>query len=332
MLDELTRPDSEPNYEGLHQLAFRAMGSSFDLWVAAEAEDAARIALSEARLFIEDAEQVMSRFRDNSDLSDLNRRSGQRSQVVPMLFEAVSVALEAAAGSSGIYDPTILPALIAAGYDRSFDDISASGADNSTSLPEQDLLADRMWSAIKLDRSDHSIMLPVGVQIDLGGIGKAWAAHRSADLLFQTGPCIVSAGGDIAVRGEPYPDEGWFVAVKDPLGSGKPIMTLEVATCGVATSGIDHRSWTLNGVASHHLIDPRTGRPAETDLVSVTVIAPDVLIAERLALTSMILGSEQALDLIENERGSEGLLVFTDGRNVSTSQLDSILAPGGGEV
>lgn len=325
MLDEVMRPGSVTEYQGLHQLVFKAMGSNFDLWIAVDSEQVASKALVAAKRFIDEAEQVMSRFREDSDLSELNGNSGKRKQVLPLLFEVIGVALDAAALSFGIYDPTVLPSLMAAGYDRNFDEIESDALQNDVTGPP----ADSSWSDITLDPSDCSVTSPSGVLIDLGGIGKAWTAHRAADLLSQTGPCIVSAGGDIAVRGQPYPGEGWLVGIKDPLHAGRQITTLELTTCGVATSGTDHRRWTRNGIAGHHLIDPRTGQSAETDLMSVTAIAFDVLAAERLALSAMILGSEQGLSLIENDRGSEGLLVFSDGRHITTSQFDTLLASGG---
>ncbi len=332
MLDEATGLDADIEYEELHQLAFHAMGSSFDLWVACKSGEAARMALSDARRFVDDAEQVMSRFREDSDLSALNRKAGQRAEVVPMLFKVIQVALEAASRSKGIYDPTVLPALVAAGYDRSFVDLQNDDAPFAAAEAAPQAVADQAWNLIELDESDHAITLPAGVQIDLGGIGKAWAAHRAADILEHTGPCIVSAGGDVTVRGEAYPGEGWFVAIKDPLCPERQIANLEVSTSGVATSGIDRRRWTRNGVTAHHIIDPRTGRPAETDLLSVTVIAPDVLIAERLALTAMVLGSQRALDLTENECATEALLVLVDGRRLHTSRFSTLLAPVGGEM
>lgn len=330
MLDEAIDLKSDTGYEELYQLTFRAMGSSFDMWVASEAEDAARIALAETRLFIDDAEQVLSRFREDSDLMALNRSAGQRNPVVPMLFEVVRIALDAAKKSAGIYDPTLLDAVVSAGYDRNFSDIQNDDFHFDETDEVLSNSAKQTWKLIELNEPACAITLPPGIRIDLGGIGKAWAAHAAADILEKTGPCIVSAGGDIAVRGEPYPGEGWLVGIRDSKSPGKQVANVEVSSCGVATSGIDQRRWTRNGVTAHHIIDPRTGQPAESDLLSTTVIAPDVLIAERIALTAMVVGSEKALELIENEAGCEGLLVAADGRRISSSRFGALLAPVGG--
>ena len=119
------------------------------------------------------------------------------------------------------------------------------------------------------------IELGPGVKLDLGGIGKGFAAERVAEQLALTGPSLVSAGGDVAVRG--VPTEGiWAVAVDDTL-------TLGLVRGGLATSGRDRRRWRRAGIEQHHLIDPATGRPSETDLVRVTAIGADGVDAEVLA-------------------------------------------------
>jgi len=119
------------------------------------------------------------------------------------------------------------------------------------------------------------------------------------------------------------------VAVSDPLKRSSSAATLELNSGGVATSGIDHRNWTKGGNAQHHLIDPRTGRPAKTDLVAVTVVAPDLLIAERIALSAMVIGSEEGFKLIEQEPLVEGLAVLATGETVPSPGFGASRAGGG---
>jgi thiamine biosynthesis lipoprotein len=111
------------------------------------------------------------------------------------------------------------------------------------------------------------IALSAGTHLDLGGIGKGYAAERAAEILATAGPCLVNAGGDIAVRGG-----AWAVGVEDA--------TLELTSGGLATSGRDRRRWLRAGVQQHHLIDPRTGSPADSELLRVTVVAADAVEAE----------------------------------------------------
>ena len=151
-------------------------------------------------------------------------------------------------------------------------------------------------------------MLDPGTRHDLGGIGKGYAAERVATLLSLAGPCLVSAGGDIAVRSVPSTGT-WPVAVSDEL-------TLGLTRGGLATSGTERRRWRRNGVEQHHLIDPATGRPAASDLLRVTAIGSDAVEAEVLATSILIGGLEEAL-----AADAPTVLLTVDGRTVITGGL-----------
>ena len=125
--------------------------------------------------------------------------------------------------------------------------------------------------------SGRTIELAGGTRLDLGGIGKGYAVDRACELLAMVGPCLVNAGGDLAVRGGSW-----------PVGAGGVTLLLESGA--IATSGRDRRHWRRNGEERHHLIDPRTGRPAETGLRSVTVVAPSAVEAEVLAKVAFLGG------------------------------------------
>jgi FAD:protein FMN transferase len=129
------------------------------------------------------------------------------------------------------------------------------------------------------------ITLEEGVRIDLGGIGKGYAAERAAELLATAGPCLVNAGGDIATRGGVWP-----VGVE----TGTEAITLELSGGALATSGRDRRTWRRAGRTLHHVIDPRTGVPAETDVLRVTVVASDAVAAEIAATSLFLVGAAQA--------------------------------------
>jgi thiamine biosynthesis lipoprotein len=273
--------------------SFPAMGTTIELLV--EADDA-RSEFDAAECEFERLEQVMSRFRPTSELSRLNAdRTIEASQD---LAEIVQLALDGRARSNGRFDVTVHDALVAAGYDRTFDEVAADGPGEP--------LAVRCGGNVRVD--GRHIELDPHVRLDLGGIGKGFAAERVATLLSLAGPCLVSAGGDIAVRG--VPESGtWPIAVSETL-------TLGLTRGGVATSGRERRHWRRGGKDLHHLIDPATGQPAACDLMRVTVVGASAIDAEVLATSLFVAGAVEAL-----AADVPAVLVTTDGRTVVTGGL-----------
>jgi len=143
-----------------------------------------------------------------------------------------------------------------------------------------------------------TIQLEPGTQLDLGGIGKGYAVDRVAAELALTGSCLVNAGGDLAVRGG-----AWPVGIADGL-------TVELTRGAIATSGRDRRNWRRDGEAQHHLIDPSTGRPAETDLLRVTVVAASAVEAEVLAKIAFLGGEVDVPRVLVT---SDGTVVLAGG-------------------
>jgi thiamine biosynthesis lipoprotein len=135
----------------------------------------------------------------------------------------------------------------------------------------------------------------------------------------------MDAGGDIAVSDQMADGHPWPVAIADPLDVQESLDLLALRSGGVATSGIDYRRWQKDGAWKHHIIDPRTGEPAQTDLMSVTIAAPDVLHAEAAAKTVLILGSQAGLDWLENQPELGGLLALQDGRVLYSSWMPHYL-------
>ncbi len=145
------------------------------------------------------------------------------------------------------------------------------------------------WRGIRVDPQAHSVTLPAGTRLDLGGIAKGWAADRAASMLRPFGSGLVNAGGDLRAWGDQpgvEPGQGWLAAVEDPAWPDRDAAWLWVREGALATSSIVRRRWT----GGHHLIDPRTGQSADTDLLSVTVLAPTTAQAEVAAKVVLILG------------------------------------------
>jgi thiamine biosynthesis lipoprotein len=290
----------------VRRVAFRAMGSEMTLLTVTDAPDAS-VHLTAVHLMIDRFEERLSRFRESSELSRLNAQPDRPVPVSDELWDVLIHAMDGARRTNGLYDSTILEALEHAGYDRPFDAVRDRG---DVPSPGGRRAA---WQDVGLDPGTHSVTLPAGVRLDFGGIGKAWATDRAAAALSSVGPCLVDAGGDIAVRGVPAGWRGWPVGITDPRDPAETLTVLAVADRGVATSGIDVRHWRRGGQMCHHIIDPRTGAPAETDLLSVTVVASDAKEANLHAVATMILGSDDGMRYLAAQHGVDALAVRQDG-------------------
>lgn len=231
----------------------------------------------------EHEERRFSRFRPESELSRVNAASGRSIALSPSLGAVMRLALEAARSTEGVFDPTVLGAMGAIGYDRDFDEVlaRARGMLHPTSPCGR-------WRDVTLE--GDVLRVPAGVGIDLGGIAKGWTADLAATRALEAGLpwALVNAGGDLRIVGDaPAID----VAVEDPDDRGAELGRLSIREGGLATSSIRSRSW---GPGLHHVIDPRTGAPAETDVLQVTVTAPTCAEAEIRATAALLGGSATA--------------------------------------
>ena len=277
---------------------FHAMGTDCELFLKARPRPEALRAMAVAQWEVRRLEGIFSRFDSHSELSELNRRGTLR--VGPDLLEVVDLALAARDRTGGRFDPTVHDALVAAGYDRTFEEVSAEErGDNPRPSP-----ALRCAGSGRVDRRTRSIELDPGIHLDLGGIAKGYAVDRAAKILEEHGPCLVDAGGDIAARGR-----GWPIG----LDTGDGTLTLELGDGAVATSGRDRRCWRRGGEELHHIIDPATGLPAAGDLLRVTAVAATATDAEVRAKALFLAGAVEA-EREANATGTPSLLVTLDGR------------------
>jgi FAD:protein FMN transferase len=271
----------------MQMLEFRAMNTSVIL--AAEGDDQAIAGLQAARALIEVSEMRFSRFLQDSELTELNRSAGNWHKVSEDLMELLTLSLGYFDETGGLFNPSILPDLKRAGYDKSMEIIRAEGVGPFLGKyhPNRPSLND-----IEFDQADKRVRLPVTMEIDLGGIAKGWIVEKASNLLRSYTPaCAVSAGGDINFVGIPSSGPRWEVELEDPRNPDRCAAILYVGQCAVVTSSITKRTWSQNGQIRHHLIDPRTGEPAKTDWLSVTVIAPKITEAEAYA-KALLIGGE----------------------------------------
>ena len=300
----------------MESLRFDAMGTDIQVLMDADEENA-WLAFLEVPVWFEQWEQHLSRFRPGSELSRVNNQPGQTIHVSPIFAEVMDLALQMENLSRGLITPAILPALINAGYDRSFELLSDIGAENQPLKPHYPISTNGLY----WNTETREINLPAGMQLDFGGVAKGWAAHQAAQLLSVYGPVLVNAGGDIAIAGYPIDSKKWQVGVRDPFIRDSDFAILDIHQGGVATSGIDHRHWRQNGVFRHHLIDPNTGEPAMSDLLQVTVLAEDVMQAEMAAKMVFFKGSQDGMDWLKKNSRYEALLIDQTGNILQTENL-----------
>jgi thiamine biosynthesis lipoprotein len=279
-------------------------------------------------------ERRLGRFSPRSELSRLNASLEERVTVSPALADAIHAALSASQWTHGAVTPTLLDALERAGYDRSFDemtraqvtdDVAAAYDASAGEVGEtKERMVPRALSAkVSVELASRVVTRPPGLRLDLGGTAKGRCADRAAARLGRSGPALVDAGGDVAVSGPRRDGRPWLVSVESPIDR-RPLALLEIDRGGVATSGRDRRVWTRDGRAMHHVIDPETGLPAVTDVLSATVIAESALQAETAAKMALLLGRSRGLAWLEQE-GLAGLVV-DDAGHVHETALDLFLA------
>lgn len=310
------------------ELRFHAMGCSMSARLAAAPEIAMAPLAATAELFAV-LEQRLSRFDSTSELSRLNRQAGQWAIVSPLLWSVVGAALTMAEETDGLFDPTLLAALEASGYDRSFEQIAAASVQSAWQPISNSSLTGHARAVER--RSGRELRLPPSVRLDLGGIAKGYAAQQAVDFLRHWGPCLVDAGGDLAAGDAPPDWPGWPVGVAAPSAAqaedppdDHDTMLLWLANSSLATSGIDYRRWMRGGRSMHHVIDPRTGLPAVTDLATATVLDASSVRAEVWATAALVLGSSAA-ERTWLHKGLAGVLLRQDGSLRVTPALHSAI-------
>jgi len=230
-------------------------------------------------------ERRWSRFRPDSEISRINAAEGEPVAIEPDTVMLLSRAIQAWRRTGGLFDPTVGAAMIAHGYDRDF---ASVGGPRNPAVTE----ATRGCGGIQLDIARGRVRVPRGTCLDPGGIGKGLAADIVAAEVLERGHTgvLVNIGGDMRMAGSP-PEGGWVVAVEDPRRPGSEWLRLSLTEGAVATSSALRRRWQQGEVNCHHVMDPRTGRPATGSTVAVTAVAHTAWWAE-VAATSLLVAEE----------------------------------------
>jgi thiamine biosynthesis lipoprotein len=270
---------------------------------------------------LRDYDARLSRFRPDSELSALNADRRESVPASALLREAVQIALDAARDSHGLVDPTLLPELEAAGYDRSWNPARrVAWPEARAGLPQPLPAAPdpaARWRSVHVDDRRGRISRPPGTRLDTGGTGKGHAADIAGRALAYEPFWAVGCGGDVRVGGTA--GRRHDVRVAHPLDRGA-LSVLRMCSGAVATSGIGARIWRReDGRIAHHIIDPATGRPAYSGLVAVTALAPSAVRAETVAKAALLSGAERARKLLA-EHG--GVIVDANGGAERVGDID----------
>lgn len=306
-----------------HELRFACFGGTASVRASAADPVRAGAALERARAFLLGVHDRLTRFEPASELSRLNADPRARVPASPLLRRFAQAVAYAGALSDGLVDATVLPAVQAAGYAEHLDP-AAPGLRATLAPRDHDWTADGAWRRVGADAAH--VLRPVGAQLDSGGLGKGLAADLAGELLTgqgvarrphgrSAGPLddlpawIVDCGGDLRLGGT----AGVLrtIEVADPFRPEVVLHRFQITRGAVATSGTTRRAWATTGpdATAHHLIDPRTGKPARTGVVQATALAPTALEAEVRAKTALLLGPVRARRALPYG----GAFVTTDG-------------------
>lgn len=260
-----------------------------------------------------------SRFLPDSDISRINLEAGTPVTVSTSTIALMTTMREAWELTQGRYDPTILPVLMANGYAASRVDPSAV-----TQLAPGPHRVGGMDEII-VDRDRSTVMVPVGVALDPGGIGKGLAADTAVASLLEEGAhgALVSIGGDLSAAGTAPDPDGWRIDIERAEPDTTPLFGVTLDQGGVATSSTRSRRWQHDGRTTHHAIDPATGAVSDTDLAAVTVVSTSGWRAEAFATAALLAGSGSVIDYLDSHDLS-GVAIADTGAILRTSDLDDL--------
>ncbi|MEM9518778.1 MAG: FAD:protein FMN transferase [Actinomycetota bacterium] len=286
------------------------MGTSVQLAASGITDDQ----LAQVFAAIEEQERRWTRFSATSELAAINRAQGRPTVVSADTAAVIGAAIDAWQLTGGRFDPTVHDALIAAGYDRTFD---AGPGPAGPTAPAPGL------DDVQVDAELGVVTVPPATRLDLGGIGKGWAADVAAETLVALGAetAAVSIGGDVRVAGASV--DGWPIQTDqwdEPIG--------RLSAGGFCFSTIEKRQWTIDGSPYHHIIDPATGHPASGSVRHAAIAAGTAARAEVYATAAVVAGWPAAEALLEGA-SVDGFVTTDDGVThvVGTWQLNpSILA------
>lgn len=300
---------------------FRAMNTTISTHYLSETQS------RQTESWFHAVEKALSRFLPQSELSQFNRTFNRPFFASRLFFDVVRAADRFYKETGGLFNPYLGETICRLGYDRSFEQIQVGGTDAVHEKPQKN-----SESPVPplLDHARQIITRQSGV-IDLGGIGKGWAAQEAADTLIRRGTAQggIAAGGDIIVWG--WPSDAWTVHIAAPDSWDNKRFSLKLSRpAAIATSGTLRRKWIgADGQMKHHVLDPRTQTSSHSDLAQVSVLAPDLLTAEVYAKVLLILGWDKGIIQASSKHPELGFVgIRKDHTLVSAGALNNYISEG----
>lgn len=302
---------------GEREVSFYAMDTIFHFTVC---DGNQMLALQAARAEVERLESLWSVTKEDSEVSRLNASDGKRTHVSKETISLLQYAKKMYQHTDGLLDISLYPLLSAWGF---------TGEMKSVPTDEiiAQMLARRGMDRIQID--GESVIFPSGIAIDFGAIGKGYAADLVADTIRSYGvtSAILSFGGNITAMGKKSGDTPWRVAIKDPSDTKRMLGAVDLSEESLATSGGYERFFIEDGIRYGHILDPRTGWPAETDLLSATAITKEGRDADALSTILYILGLDKSIDFYLAHGDFDFILVTSAGDIYISEGLDGRFSP-----
>nr|MDD6336375.1 FAD:protein FMN transferase [bacterium] len=259
----------------------------------------------------------LNAYDSRSDVWAVNNNPTQRVQVVEEVIDVLALSLEMKEKTDGAFDPGLQPLIDAWNIGNT--------AEWSVPLEEnvQKALAASRLDALEVDRDGKCIQLGTsGAGLDFGGIVKGVVLDAMLQILKEDGitSALLDMGGSIAAVGEKKPGEAWVIGLRHPRGGSKDMFaTIKLTDCCVATSGDYERYEVVDGVRYCHILDPKTGAPARSGLISCTIVGPEGAVCDALATASFVLGQQRALELMQQRFPDYGAVLVGEDYTVYTT-------------
>jgi thiamine biosynthesis lipoprotein len=293
--------------EQMYEKSFFAMDTFILLRVYSSDKGLAQKALDEAQKKIEVVEQLMSVHLDNSEVTEINRMAGVHGvKVDQKTLEVIERGKEFGRITKGIFDITI-------GSLTKLWSINPSNQVIPTEKEINESLELVDYNRIRIN-GNEIFLEDSGARLDLGGIAKGFGADLAAKVIVDNGigRAMVNLGGDIVTIGRRSEERDWRIGIQHPRKRGELIGVVEVSGLAVVSSGDYERYFEKDGIRYHHIIDPRIGYPAQSDLISVTIVSESAMDSDAYSTAVFIMGSKEGLELIEGMDGVEGVLITRD--------------------
>lgn len=258
----------------------------------------------------------------------INHANGEAVVVNAQLAKMIQTAQTVSEQTGGALDLTVYPLMKLWGFiDENYR--VPESAEIEALLPLVDMTQVRLGAAG--DDGSYLVTVPSGAQLSFGAVAKGCASNYAINALRAAGVTsgVISLGGNVQTLGTKPDGSNWNVAIQDPNDTGDYIGYVSVGEAAVITSGSYQRCFTEGGKLYHHILDPETGAPAESGLLSVTIVCNDGILADCLSTAMFVLGEADALDYWRDYGGFEMVLVTDDGRVVVTDGLYGTFTPNG---